>query len=136
MTNTFQRIGNNYEKRKEEKKKINEKYWKLSSIERIDYDNHIKEIEKDNEVYLGFPFTKFILGVLILMILSITLVAFGTKMDFYKLIELLRPLSLEIGRLILILMTIDVFAFLVSLLTCENYKNKHINKLNKRFKLC
>jgi len=47
--NIFLRIGESIKKSKDKKEKIKENYWKLSSIKRIDYDNHLKEIKKLNK---------------------------------------------------------------------------------------
>jgi hypothetical protein len=39
MTNIFERIGEHIENKKKRKEVFENKYWKLSAVERIDYDN-------------------------------------------------------------------------------------------------
>ena len=45
--NIFQKIGNNIEKEKLKRKKFEDNYWKLSPIERIDYDLKRERIRKE-----------------------------------------------------------------------------------------
>lgn len=51
--NIFQKIGKEIEKRKKATQKFQDKYWKLSASERMDYDNKMQIIGKNSFHPLG-----------------------------------------------------------------------------------
>jgi hypothetical protein len=136
MTNIFQRIGNNIEKQKEKKRKANEKYWKLSTLDRIDYDNKLKSIQDRSNDYPLLSLTKFIIGIFFFVLLWLSIIAFGQGYDFYKFMELIRPLASSFGRLIGIVFLCDCVMFLFLIFSKEWSVESKIKQLNKRFKLC
>jgi len=50
--NIFNKIGNQIEKKKKDRKNFQDKYWKLSASERIDYDNKLKRINNSPYVFI------------------------------------------------------------------------------------
>lgn len=50
--NFLERMGRNMREQEEKKKKIDENYWRLSSLERLDYMNNMERI---NKYYMNYP---------------------------------------------------------------------------------
>lgn len=104
MTNILQRIGNNLEKGKEERKKVNEKYWKLSLADRNAYDLIIERAEGGSstlEIVKGVPYAVVCLGILGLVfkfLLQVDIIE-SLKGVAFTLIKLWVPLII-IGMLI------------------------------------
>jgi hypothetical protein len=129
MTNIFKTIGNNLEKKQLEKKKVNEKYWKLSSIERIEYDMHFKNIiekYKYNWILLKTWFYS-------MLYLTIGLILFGIVYDkLDTAINLINSVEYIIIDLIWLPILVDIIVLIENI--CFEGRDK--KKLNKRFKLC
>jgi len=68
--NIFQKIGNTIEEDKKREKKRLDRYWKLSSNERVEYDDKLEYIER----IFRFPMTRIVmfifLGSIFLIILG------------------------------------------------------------------
>lgn len=135
MTNLFQRIGNKIEKRKKERENFLNKYWKLSASERIDYDNKLNQIKKDTERNpFNFQTTKWASIAVLAPLVFIGVLIFGINYPLSKFIELLRPLSLKIGKLILTIFLLEIIYNIYGLIFTKDSKEL-ILKLNKRFKI-
>lgn len=129
MTNIFQRIGNNFEKKKLERKKMGDKYWKLSSIERIDYDNHIENIKKKYDWF----WVATILWIKLMIYIAIFFGLFGLIFNkFDVMINLVKILWSSFIKIIWLPISIDII-FVYSNIFFEERDEKD---LNKRFKLC
>ncbi len=127
--NLFEYLGRRTREEKERKERIENKYWKLSPIERIDYDNKRKRVEREN--YLGFlPLTcllvkialYFVLGGLFFYYIS------GKELLFLK-------LGLNVGTTILYLLGWIIIGDVIIGMIFLSKKNKILRELNKRFKL-
>lgn len=135
--NIFKKIGNAIEKQKKEKERIENKYWKLSPLERMDYDQKIDRINyNSNESLFHFYFTKLFLFLIGIWVIIVLLMSFGANIEIIKLIERLRSLSFPFAKLILIGIVADVLTFLINLIYYDNNRSKKIKEINKRFKLC
>ncbi len=122
--NIFQRIGNNIEKEKKEIKKFNDRYWKLSSSERIDYEIQSDKIKKNDYFFeMTFLYAKFLL---IFLFVSVALMIINKNF-----ISLIKPLFNSL-RLLPFPFVID-FGLTILISKSQIKKKK---ELNKRFKLC
>ena len=130
--NIFQRIGNRIEKKKEEEELMVKRYWKLSPIERMEYDQkRDRIIEQTNIHFLGI--TKFfILGVLGFSFL-VFLISFGSGHTLNYIVNLFKPIAKIFPLFIVITLVLDYFFIIINILFGE--RKKRIENLNKRFKL-
>lgn len=124
------------EKRKEEsdiKKKRIEKYWKLSPIERIDYDNKIKSIK---ERYNFNLFTLSIIKVSFWLMVFFCVFNYFFNYFFNNLIDISLILSQQ-SIILFIFQNLWIFIIIdiMLLLICPKYRTEDIKELNKRFKL-
>lgn len=121
-------ITRNKEKKKQ-LEKSREKYWKLSSIERIDYNNHLRNIKEETE-YSILPLTNMFIKWDLIGLFIITLFYYISGMDVSWL-ENGFNIFFIFYRLTILMIFVDIFLnFLYS------YKRKKIIKqLKKRFKL-
>ena len=130
MTNIFQRIGNKLEKNKEEKKSILDKYWKLSTLNRIDYDNKINKIHNDYKSdFLLLTYT-WLKG---LLCIAIFLGAFG--LIFNSLDTMLTTIRL-IWKVLIQFIWVPIFMDVMLMFITPIVEERLIKELNKRFKLC
>ena len=130
--NIFQRIGNSIEKRRKEKERIRENYWKLSPLERIDYDQKLREIERIRTTYFDIQVTKIILFLFGFSFILLFLLAFGGGYPLGEFFNLLRPNSLLAAKYLLFGLGLDILIAIISL----SKPDKELKELNKRFKLC
>ena len=132
MTNAFQRIGNNIEKEKLKKKKFKDRYWKLSPIERMEYDKKLERIEREWNTP-AFSITKVVIKFLFVVTLLVILWSFGVGYSLEKIINSLRILSFSAYRLLLVAILLDCLFMLVEI--SFNNSHKKIKELKKRFNL-
>jgi hypothetical protein len=128
MTNIFQRIGNNLEKNKELRKKVEYKYWKLTSIERMEYDMHKKNIEEKNRQSLVT-----VVVFKILFYVTIGLGLYGllfNRLDI--IIDSLRIIWKSFFHFIGYAILLDFILITIN----SNNEMRDKKNLNKRFKLC
>ena len=111
------------------KKEQKEKYWKLKSIERIEYEMYRSKINKETLpfFYLTLFYLKFILAVLIFIFLIVYF--YGNGILSFK--EIGGNFLYGILKYIWILIVCDLFMFVIT----PFLTNKKIKKLDKRFKL-
>jgi len=125
--NLFEIIGRRIRKKNEEKERIINKYWKLPAVERIDFDNKRKEIEKRYEYYtLHCTFIMIKVSFFYLVLVAILKYLFNVQLHP----SMLNPLILFL-RLTLIAFFIDVILIFLSPILSES----RIKELRKRFKL-
>ncbi len=129
MTNIFEIIGKHIEDNKRKKELFDNKYWKLSPIERIDYDNKKERIEKENH-WGFFPITISLVSLLITITLATLLFYFISGMNIAILIIGILIFSFFYSLLGFIFLFDLIFMFLSS-----NSRKKKKIELNKRFKL-
>ena len=127
--NLFQKIGNTIEENKKREKKRLDRYWKLSSNERVEYDNKLKDINKKSE--LNFNITKTVMFWTLLGIAFISLALFSVGVSSLKFIELLREFGKVFFRIIYVSILLDM---IIDVITVSTFK-KEKEELNKRFKL-
>ena len=126
--NIFQKIGNRIEEGKKDKELFERRYWNLTPIERIDYDNKRDRIEK--ETYYGMlPLTLIFLKGFIVFLLLFTSTFYLT--GSIELSNLFMNISIILGNMVIIAILVD---FLLSYISSVSYFNR-IKNLNKRFKL-
>jgi hypothetical protein len=126
--NIFQKIGNRLEEDKKNKELFEKRYWNLTPIERIDYDNKRDRIEK--ETYYGMlPLTLIFLKGFIVFLLLFTSTFYLT--GSIELSNLFMNISIILGNMVIIAILVD---FLLSYISSVSYFNR-IKNLNKRFKL-
>ena len=127
MTNIFEVIGKHIEQRKKKKELFVNNYWKLSPIERIDYDNKIGIIDKETD-YGIFPITFSLFKLLFFTAL--------VHLYFYymNLLDLLKLTTTLLSALITIVSIAWIIDYLLSIYY-SNKRTKRIKELNKRFKL-
>lgn len=125
--NILQRLGNNWEKIENKNKRFKEKYWKLSSQERMEYD------DKSEKLIPGFDLliTRLVSLVSLLFVGFIFLLAFAVNYNFNELLELVRPIAIEYIKLIPILIVSDLLIYILLIFISD----KKLKELNKRFKL-
>lgn len=133
MTNIFQKIGNSIEREKKEDQKKEKRYWKLSSLERIDYNQELEKIRKRSEVMV-IPLTKIVIGTFLILSFMFLLGSFGGLYSMSVLVYSLKTLSLNFSRLIGFAFIIDILYMIFNLIF--NKQDKKIKELDKRFKLC
>lgn len=124
--NILQKLGNKIEKDKEDKKKLKDKYDRLSSYKRIDYDNQIDKIKKNNIMGLTYSFIKTMINLCIFCLLGFLLLGISS------LFTLSRQLFIIIIQWLFPIFTVDVILQTI----LDNRNDKKIKELNKRFKLC
>jgi len=129
--NIFTKIGNNIEKERKEKKKIRDRYWKLSASERIDYDNKLEKIR--NKKIPILQLTNISFKSLMIFILFISFLAFTVSMPINNLLDLLRKLSLLFMKIIVWIICLDAIILLEWFIKDDS--KKQLKELNKRFKL-
>jgi len=127
--NIFQRIGNNIEEDKKREKKRLDRYWKLSSNERVEYDNKLKDINKKSG--LNFDITKIVMFWTLLGIAFISLALFSVGAPSLKFIELLREFGKVFLKIIYVSIILDM---IIDVITVSTFKEEK-EELNKRFKL-
>jgi hypothetical protein len=129
MGNLFTVIGKRIKDRKKNKEIFDNKYWKLSPIERMDYDNKLNIIKHETDV--GF----FTLTVGIAK--GLFLVYFCTFLFYFLSGSNLSILEfgISIGVLLTTLLTIGMFMDLLMKYIFDNIYLKRFRELNKRFKL-
>ena len=133
--NIFKKIGNTIEKQKKEKERIENKYWKLSPLERMNYDKKIDRINSESNEYLfSFYFTKFFLSLIGIWVIIFLLMSFGTNIEIIKLIKILKIVSFPFAKVILFGIIADILTFFIGLIGYN--RSKKIKEINKRFKLC
>jgi len=126
--NWFQKIGNKIEKEKENKKRVEDNFWKLSTDKQNRYSYEVKRLEK--RFYSGdFPsFVYFYLkAVFNLGLFFILLTIFFGKNLFILGKFLISYLLIMSPIAMLIYLSIAIFSFM--------RKSEELKKLNKRFKL-
>ena len=133
-TNIFTKIGNSIEKSKEDKRKIKDKYWKLSPVERIDYDNQVKKIKENNKTDSFFSITKMFLGAIAFILIFLGMFAFGINYGFYNYLNLIKPLVLAMTKPLMIFFMLDVLIIFAEIIFSKETSTE-IKKLNKRYKL-
>lgn len=129
--NIFNKIGNQIEKEKKEKKVFQNKYWKLSASERMDYDNRLERIKKRKIPLLELTCTMF--EVIIIAALFVSFMAFTTSMPIDNLLDLLKSTFLTFIKVLKWVLFLDII-ILLRWLVRDDYK-KMIKELNKRFKI-
>jgi len=129
MENLFSVIGKRIEDRKKEKNIFENKYWKLSAIERIDYDNKKERIEKEN--YWGFfPITFCLIRLIIFIFLTSLLFYFISGMNL-----VILKLGILIFSTLASLFWLIIIIDLIGMFTNSSRIVREIIRLNKRFKL-
>ena len=125
--NIFNKIGNKLEEDKKKREEFEKRYWKLSAIERIDYDNKVDRIEKS--FYGFFPLTsiciKYFFIILILFVSTFYLTGNVELSHFF------RNITIILANFIWIFGIIDF----VCLVASSDKNTKRFRDLNKRFKL-
>lgn len=126
--NIFNKIENYIEESKQKKKQSEEKYWRLSAIERIDYDNKRDRILKNE-------YTLFSLTILIAKVFFYSIIFIGILSFFSERLDLFIPFGLlTIKLLFSILPLLLLFEFVIMVLDYMD-TNKQYKELKKRFKL-
>jgi uncharacterized integral membrane protein len=126
--NIFNKIGNKIEEDKKKREEFTKRYWKLSPIERIDYDNKLNQIEKETHYGL-LPITlQFLKGFIFFMILFVSIFYLTGNIE---LSNFFMNISLIIGNFLVLSIFIDLLAGYF----CSNDRIRRIKDLNKRFKL-
>ncbi len=125
--NIFQKIGNRLEEDKKNKELFEKRYWNLTPIERIDYDNKRDRIEKS---FYGF----FPLTLVCLKYLVISSLLFISTFYLIGSIEL-SNLFMNITLILFKTLSIGVLVDFICLIVSNNDVLNRIKNLNKRFKL-
>ncbi len=126
--NIFNKIGNKIEEDKKKREEFTKRYWKLSPIERIDYDNKLNQIEKETHYGL-LPITlQFLKGFIFFMILFVSIFYLTGNIE---LSNFFMNISLILGNLLVVTILFD---FCMGYL-CSNDRIKRIKNLNMRFKI-
>ncbi len=119
-----------FEKYNEKRKKIERKYWKLSSGERLHYDSKIKELRKSTSVSIFELFRiYFIIFGLAFLFLSGFIYFYGNGIINFKEVgeKLFKTMILDLPLVIVFYIIYSMFS--------SFYYWKESNKLKKRFKL-
>jgi hypothetical protein len=127
MANIFEVIGKHIEKRKKEKEIFRNNYWKLSAVERIDYDNKVNKIKEETD-YGIFPISFVCIKILLFVTLTHLFFYYMNILDFLELTT-----SLLMGLVSILIFTIFIDYFF--LLFFSFNRTKRIKELNKRFKI-
>ena len=114
------------EERKERNRGV-ERYWKLKSVQRLDYLKHKERLEEEYKYY-GLHTT-----------ISISKIFFGVFIFIFILGYLgeisIRILGLKILLIYLKIMCLAIIVDVLMIFFCSHYKIKKTKELNKRFKL-
>jgi hypothetical protein len=136
MSNIFEKIGNLFEKvgkdvenSKKRKEVAINKYWKLTAIERIDYDNKRKSINENNHYGL-FPLTLALIRLVIWIVLTTGLFYFISDRS-----ELILEVGISVSSFFLFFLEIFILIDICMILFCSYEKSKAMKELNKRFKI-
>jgi len=131
--NKLQRMGNKLEemRKKEEKKK--KRYWKLSPIERMEYDQKRDRInEKYNDNFFILTIAGIKVTLFFFFLLSLLMIgggySIGAAMIMFKL------LAFVFCRVIMIAIGLDILYVILDIFFGKR-REKEIKKLDKRFKL-
>ncbi len=128
MKNLFSRLGESIEKDKLDKKRVLSKYWKLNPIERIDYDNKIRDI-KDANNYPGFFLTLFSMKITIFT--TIILMFYMIIFKDLNFITLLREFYMGFLEVIILAVILGLFFIIYS----PFLTSIEVRELNKKFNL-
>jgi len=130
--NRLQRMGNKLEEMRKEKERKVKRYWKLSSIERMEYDQKLDRINKENTIsplsltIAGIKATVFIFFLFSLLILSRGY-SIGTAIHLFKL------MAFVFYRVITVTIILDILLVILDIFSGK--REKEIKKLDERFKL-
>ena len=133
METFLERLARKDKERKEKKKKIEDKYWKLSSQERMEYDSKRSRIEK----YWNYTFPILLIRTICLFsIIMFGLLVIYLLSDNHNLIHLLSlSLILVSFKLFMVILLMAIFIDILFMYYCLIKKDKEIKEINKRFKL-
>lgn len=126
--NILQRIGNKIEREKLERKKRDDKYWKLSASERMDYDNKLDRIKKESYI----PFT---MTIMLAKVFFYLIVFFGVSLFFIERLDLFMSTGLEFVKTFFIFLPFVLIAEILLIILSINYTERKLKELNKRFKI-
>lgn len=111
------------------KKELEEKFWKLKPIERLEYHTYKEDLEKRYDHF--FPVTKvFILISIIYMIILYAVIYFyGNGLINFKVLG-----EIIFSRSLIFIFIGFIIDIVIGIFSIFGYR-KELNKLNKRFKI-
>ncbi len=126
--NFIEKYGERMRKRKEEKKQMSDKYWKLPATERLHYDYRVDKI---NSMRWGFLYATFyFLKAIFFTIIALVFVGFVTS-NAEHFIKLAFTVFFQLLNMLGVFILVD----LIMPLYFREERMTRLNKLKKRFKL-